>query len=40
MERKARSTSIHTLKGGEGMEEILMKEYVKEYGEWIAEVVV
>ena len=40
MERKARSTLAHTLMGGERMEEIEMKEYVKEYGEWIEEVVV
>ena len=32
--------NTYTLKGGERMEEIWMKEYVKEYGEWIAEVVV
>ena len=38
MEMKVRSTSIHTLKGGEIMKEIQMKEYVKEHGEWIEEV--
>ena len=40
MERKERSMSIHTLKGGEMMEEMWMNEYVKEYGEWIEEVMV
>ena len=40
MEMKARSTSTHTLKGSERMEEMWMKEYVKGYGEWIEEVAV
>ena len=40
MEMKERSTSKHTLKGGERMEKMWMKEYMKEYGEWIEEVVV
>ena len=40
MEMKARSTSTHTLKGGERMEEMKMKECMKVYGEWIEEVVV
>ena len=40
MEMKVRSTSTHTLKGGEIMEEMRMKEYVKEHGEWIEEVAV
>ena len=40
MERKEISMSVHTLKGGERMEETLMKEYTKEYGEWIEKIVV
>ena len=40
MERKTRWTSIHTLKGGKRIEEMWMKQYVKEYDEWIEEVVV
>ena len=40
MEMKARSTSTHTLKGVESMDKMWMKEYVKEYGEWVEEVVV
>ena len=40
MEMKARSTSTHALKGGERMAKIWMKEYVKEYGEWIEEVAI
>ena len=36
IEMKARSTSTHTLKGGERME----KMWMKESGEWIEEVAV
>ena len=36
MEMTTRSTSTHTLKGGERMD----KKWMKEYGEWIEEVVV
>ena len=40
MKMKARSMLTHTLKGGESMEKMWMKEYVKEHGEWIEEVAV
>ena len=40
MEMKARSMSTHTLKGGEKMDKMWMKKYVKVHGEWIEEVAV